>query len=262
MMIDTHCHLYLDDFKEDAGDMLIRAVNAEVSHFFLPAIDSTTHKAMMDMEQQYPERCFSMIGLHPCSVKQNYLYELDHIGELLKQRPFAAIGETGLDFYWDSSFAKEQYIALDAQIELALKYDIPLVLHTRNAMQETINVINNYKGSGLRGIFHCFGGSLEEAKQIIECGFFLGIGGVVTYKKSGLDETLKNIDMDHLVLETDAPYLSPVPFRGKRNESSFLTYIVQKIADIKQVSIAEVVRITTANAKSVFNKSFSQEKAP
>jgi len=174
----------------------------------------------------------------------------------LEQRQFAAIGETGLDFYWDTQFAKEQYKALENQIVMALQFNLPIVLHTRSAMQETIDVIKQYRDTKLNGIFHCFGGTLQEARQIIDLGFYLGIGGVVTYKKSGLEETLKEIDLKHLVLETDAPYLSPVPFRGKRNESSYLTYIVAKIAEIKQVSIEEVARETTTNAVKIFEKSF------
>lgn len=197
-----------------------------------------------------------MIGLHPCSVKENYLYELDHIKLLLEQRQFAAIGETGLDFYWDTQFTKEQYKALENQIVMALQFNLPIVLHTRSAMQETIDVIKQYRDTKLNGIFHCFGGTLQEARQIIDLGFYLGIGGVVTYKKSGLEETLKEIDLKHIVLETDAPYLTPVPFRGKRNESSYLTYIIAKIASIKAVSNEEVARITTENARLIFENSF------
>ncbi|MBK7087653.1 MAG: TatD family hydrolase [Chitinophagaceae bacterium] len=256
MIIDTHCHLYLPEFKEDVDNMLKRAVDAGIKQFFLPAIDGSTHTEMMEMEKKYPGKCFSMIGLHPCSVKENYLYELDHIKLLLEQRQFAAIGETGLDFYWDTQFTKEQYKALENQIVMALQFNLPIVLHTRSAMQETIDVIKQYRDTKLNGIFHCFGGTLQEARQIIDLGFYLGIGGVVTYKKSGLEETLKEIDLKHLVLETDAPYLSPVPFRGKRNESSYLTYIIAKIAEIKQVSIEEVARETTTNAVKIFEKSF------
>lgn len=192
----------------------------------------------------------------PLLSKENYLYELDHIKLLLEQRQFAAIGETGLDFYWDTQFTKEQYKALENQIVMALQFNLPIVLHTRSAMQETIDVIKQYRDTKLNGIFHCFGGTLQEARQIIDLGFYLGIGGVVTYKKSGLEETLKEIDLKHIVLETDAPYLTPVPFRGKRNESSYLTYIIAKIASIKAVSNEEVARITTENARLIFENSF------
>jgi TatD DNase family protein len=197
-----------------------------------------------------------MIGLHPCSVSANYREELDFVKELLEIRPFAAVGEAGLDFYWDTTFSEQQYEALHEQVGLALQYDLPLVLHTRNAMQETIDVIESYKGEGLRGIFHCFGGSVEEANQIIELGFLLGIGGVVTYKKSGLDVVLKDVDLKHIVLETDAPYLSPVPYRGKKNESSYLVEVAKKVAEIKKVSIEEVDAVTTANAEGLFAKNF------
>ena len=192
------------------------------------------------------------MGLHPCSVKENYKEELDKASQMLQQRKFAAIGETGLDFYWDTSFMKEQYESLHIQAGWALKYDLPLILHTRNAMQETIDVIKSYNGKGLRGIFHCFGGTLQNANDIIDQGFFLGIGGVITYKNSGLAEIIKGIDLAHIVLETDAPYLTPLPFRGKRNESSYLKYIVQKIAEVKNISMEEVANQTTLNAEKIF----------
>jgi TatD DNase family protein len=253
-MIDTHCHLYSDDLAPDIESVMERAALAGVTKFYLPAIDKSTAESMFNLESKYADRCFAMIGLHPCSVSAAYEGELDFIKMLLKTRQFAGIGETGLDFYWDTSFKKEQYIALNQQIEWALEYNLPLILHTRNAMQETIDVVKEYTTKGLRGIFHCFGGTKEEAQQIVDCGFLLGIGGVVTYKKSGLSEVLANIELSHVVLETDAPYLSPVPYRGKRNESSYLVEIVKKISEIKQVTIEEVDRITTANAEMLFKK--------
>ncbi|MEO8772330.1 MAG: TatD family hydrolase [Ferruginibacter sp.] len=252
MIIDTHCHLYAKEFEADIDDIIKRAVANGVEKFYLPAIDSETTDAMMQLETKFPKKCFAMIGLHPCSVKENYEEELHKIEGLLDKRNFAAIGETGLDFYWDKSFVKEQYIALEKQAELALKYKLPIVLHTREAMQETIDTIKKYSSAGLTGIFHCFGGTIEEAHQIIEAGFYLGIGGVITYKKSGLSEVLKHIDLKHLVLETDAPYLTPVPFRGKRNESSYLKYVLDKIAEIKEISIEEVAAATTKNAETIF----------
>ena len=253
-MIDTHCHLYAEELLGDLELIMERADKVGVNKFYLPAIDSSTHDAMMKLEENFAGRCFSMIGLHPCSVKENYVNELDVINQLLRQRVFAAIGETGLDFYWDTSFKKEQYLALEQQIALALEYELPLILHTRNAMQETIDIIKNYSSTSLRGIFHCFGGSADEATQIIECGFLLGIGGVVTYKKSGLAEVLKNIDMENIVLETDAPYLPPVPYRGKRNESSYIIEVAKKLAEIKNITLEEVERITTLNAEKIFYK--------
>jgi TatD DNase family protein len=252
-MVDTHCHLYAEEFKADIDEVIKKARNAGVEKFFLPAIDGETHQVMMNMETLFPGECFAMMGLHPCSVKEDYKTQLSQVEHWLSKRKFIAIGETGLDFYWDKTFVKEQYQALEMQIEWALHYDLPIVLHTRDAMQETIDVIKTHSVKGLRGVFHCFGGSINEAKQIIDTGFFLGIGGVVTYKKGGLDTVLNEIDLKHLVLETDAPYLSPVPFRGKRNESSYLALIAEKIADIKNTSLTEVKRITTENAYRLFN---------
>ena len=253
-MIDTHCHLYAEGLLSEIDLVMERAGRVGVNKFYLPAIDSSTHGAMMKLEERFNGKCFSMIGLHPCSVKENYINELEIIIQLLKQRSFAAIGETGLDFYWDTSFKKEQFLALEQQIELALEYELPLILHTRNAMQEAINIIKNYSTTNLRGIFHCFGGTATEADQIIETGFLLGIGGVVTYKKSGLAEVLKNIDLVNIVLETDAPYLPPVPYRGKRNESSYIIEVAKKLAEIKNVSLDEVERMTNLNAEKIFGK--------
>jgi TatD DNase family protein len=252
-MIDTHCHLYSKEFEKDIDAVIARAKNAGVSKFYLPAIDSSTHSDMMLLEEKFRGACFSMIGLHPCSVKSDFKKELDAVEELLAKRKFAAIGEAGLDFYWDTSFKNEQYAALEYQIELALKHHLPLILHTRSATKETIEVVKRHGSTGLKGIFHCFGGTVEEARQIISCNFMLGIGGVVTYKNSGLDGVLPHIDLEHLVLETDAPYLSPVPHRGKRNESAYLTEIVKKIAVIKNTTDEEVREKTTANAERLFN---------
>jgi len=251
-MIDTHCHLYTEELMQDIDAVLCRAAAAGVSRFYLPAIDCSTTEKMLELETRYPGKCFAMAGLHPCSVNADYLTELSHIESLLQQRTFAGIGETGLDFYWDTTYKAEQYLALEKQIELALLYKLPLILHTRNAMQETIDVVKKYRGTGLKGIFHCFGGTREEADQIIDCGFLLGIGGVVTYKKSQLPSVLAGIGMEHIVLETDAPYLAPVPYRGKRNESSYITEVAKKLAAIKNIPLEEVDRITTQNAELVF----------
>lgn len=251
-MIDTHCHLYSTEFGDEINMVIQRAEAAGVTSFYLPAIDSNTHDAMIGLEEEYPGKCFAMMGLHPCSVKDDFEKELEIINGWLGRRKFAAIGETGLDFYWDKTFVPQQYIALEAQIKLALEYDLPLVLHTRNAMQETIDVIKKYAGTGLRGIFHCFGGTLEEARQIIATGFYMGIGGVVTYKNGGLNAVLPHIGVEQIVLETDAPYLSPVPFRGKRNESSYLTYINAAIAAMTGMDREEVAAIATRNAENLF----------
>ena len=251
-IIDTHCHLYSTELIHDIDAVIERAGAASVEKFYLPAIDSETAAAMLSLEERFPGKCFAMMGLHPCSVKQNYKEELKLIEDHLSKRKFAAIGETGLDFYWDKTFVKEQYEALRMQADWALQYDVPIVLHTREAMQETIEVIKEYRQTKLRGIFHCFGGSYENAMDIIDCGFLLGIGGVLTYKKSGLDEVLAKIDLKYMVLETDAPYLTPVPFRGKKNESSYLKYIVERLAEVKGTSVEEVATITSANAENVF----------
>jgi TatD DNase family protein len=253
-LIDSHTHLYVEEFKEDIEQVLQRAFNEGVNEFYLPAIDSSENESLLALEKKYPGKIFAMAGLHPCSVKENFREELDKIEQQLSLREFAAIGETGLDFYWDTSFKNEQYESLKIHADWAVKYNRPLVLHTRNAMQEAIDFVREYNNTNLYGIFHCFGGSLQNAKDITDLGFLLGIGGVLTYKNSGLAEVIKDIDLKHLVLETDAPYLSPVPFRGKRNESSYLKYIVQKLAEVKNISVEEVADETTKNSKRVFSK--------
>jgi TatD DNase family protein len=251
--IDSHTHIYLSDFAQDIDSVMLRADNEGIKKIFFPAIDSSHHDEMFLLEQKFPNTCFLMMGLHPCSVKENYLDELKIVEELLKKRKFAAIGEIGLDFYWDTNFAKQQYAAFEQQMQWALDYSLPINIHTRNATQETIECVKPFSQKGLKGIFHCFGGTVETAKQIIDLGFLLGIGGVVTYKKSGLDEVLKHISLEHIVLETDAPYLTPVPFRGKRNESSYIKIIAQHIANIKKERVEEVARVTTNNAEKIYN---------
>lgn len=252
ILIDTHCHLYSEEFKDDIEGVLQRAGEEGVEHFFLPAIDSEAIPAMMQLETKFPGKCIAMMGLHPCYVKENHKEELAIVKQWLDKRKFVAVGEIGLDFYWDTSFTTQQYEAFRIQIEWALEYQLPIVIHTRNAMQETIDVVKEYKGAGIRGIFHCFGGTYEEALEIIDAGFYLGIGGIVTYKNSTLPVVLEKIDLQHIVLETDAPYLTPVPFRGKRNESSYLKYVLAKLAAIKNLPLEEVARITTSNAEKIF----------
>lgn len=252
ILTDTHCHLYDEELLPEIDAVVKRAIASGVQKFYLPGIDSSSINAMLLLEEKFPKQCIAMMGLHPCYVKDNYQNELQIVCDWLAKRKFAAIGEIGLDFYWDTSFAKQQQEAFRTQIEWSIQYDLPIVIHTRNAMQETINIVKEYTPQGVRGIFHCFGGSYESAKEIIKAGFYLGIGGVLTYKKAGLTEVLQQIDLAHLVLETDAPYLTPVPFRGKRNESSYLTFIAAKLAAAKNVSIEEVAAITTANAQKIF----------
>lgn len=252
--IDTHTHLYLEEFKNDFEQVLQRARKENVEKFYLPCIDSETINEMLLLEEKYPEEFFLMMGLHPCSVKENYENELKIVEEYLTKRNFAAIGEIGLDFYWDTTFKNQQYDAFIKQIELALHYNLPIVVHTRNAMRETIEVVKPYAAKGLTGVFHCFGDNYETAKEITGFSFYLGIGGVLTYKNAGVAEAIKNIPLECIVLETDAPYLSPVPYRGKRNESSYLKFIAEKLAQVKGVSVEEVAEITSANAEKIFRQ--------
>lgn len=251
-LIDTHCHIYLEDFRSDMDEIIYRAEAENVQQFYLPGIDSRYIDDILLLEKKFPGKCIPMIGLHPCSVKENYKQELEIIQQWLTKRKFAAIGEAGLDFYWDKTFVTQQYEAFRIQLEWAILYGMPMVIHTRNAMKETIAVVNEYVSRQPKGIFHCFSGSYEDAVAIIDAGFYLGIGGVITYKNAGLAEVVEKIDVTNLVLETDAPYLSPVPFRGKRNESSYIKYIAEKLAQIKKMTVEQVAAITTANAQKIF----------
>lgn len=251
-LIDTHTHLYLPEFKKDIEEVLARAKAAGVTKFYLPNIDSSSITDLLELEKKHPDSCRAMMGLHPCSVKENYKDELSLVEEWLAKRSFAALGEIGLDYYWDQSFIPHQKEAFALQIDWALHYNIPIVIHSRNSMQDCIDIVKKKQNGKLKGIFHCFGGTLYEAKQIIDLNFLMGIGGVVTYKKAGLAELLKDIPIAYLVLETDAPYLTPVPFRGKRNEPCYLSYVVEKIAVAKSMSIEEVVVGTTENALKLF----------
>lgn len=251
-LIDTHCHLYSEEFDADRDAMIQRALDKGVSRFYLPGIDSDAIPGMLELEARYPGVCIAMMGLHPCYVKANYREELAIVEEWLAKRPFIAIGEIGLDFYWDKTFAAEQLEAFNLQMQWALNRNLPIVIHTRKAMSETLAAVKPFAAKGLRGIFHCFSGSAQDAAQIVKMGFYLGIGGVVTYKNAGLPDALAGIDPEYLVLETDAPYLSPVPYRGKRNESSYLELILNRLAEVKNLSPAEMAAITTANAQKIF----------
>ncbi|BAV10303.1 TatD DNase family protein [Filimonas lacunae] len=251
-LIDTHTHLYSDDFSGDRKEMIQRALDAGISRLYMPGIDSTCIDDMLLLEQQYPGVCIPMMGLHPCYVKENYKEELQIVKDWLDKRPFTAIGEIGMDFYWDTTFADQQLEAFNLQMQWALDKNLPIIIHTRNAMQPTIDAVKPFAAKGLTGIFHCFSGSYESAVQIINMGFYLGIGGVITYKNAGLPAVLEKIDLAHMVLETDAPYLTPVPFRGKRNESAYMVHVAEKLADTKQVSIETVAKITSENALKIF----------
>jgi len=252
IITDTHAHLYSEAFDEDRDLMIKRALEAKITRFFIPAIDSTYTKAMMTLEQAYPDHVFLMTGLHPTHVKSDYLEELKHVEKQLAQRSFYAIGEIGIDLYWDKSTLDIQKKAFAYQIQLAKKYKLPIVIHCRDAFNEVFDVLEAEKGPNLFGIFHCFTGTFEEAQKAISYNMKLGIGGVVTFKHGKIDQYLNRIDLKHIVLETDAPYLAPTPFRGKRNESSYIIKVLEKLCDIYDVSKVELAAITTQNSKEVF----------
>lgn len=252
MMIDTHSHLYAADFEEDRKEVLERAKQIGVDKVFLPAIDSSTHDKMMKLVKDAEGFCLPMMGLHPCSVEDNHREELNQVAEWLAKEKFYAIGEVGLDFYHSTEFKSAQQEAFDIQIELALDHQLPLVIHSRSSMDECIKAIEHKQNGNLKGIFHCYGGDERQARKIIDLGFLLGIGGVVTYKNAGLANLVEKLPLSSMVIETDAPYLTPVPFRGKRNESSYIRYVAEKIASIKNISIEEIEHITTINAKKIF----------
>ncbi len=252
IITDTHTHLYSKDFDEDRSEMIQRAIDAGVSRFFIPAIDSTFTQAMYDLEKAYPSTIFLMMGLHPTHVKDNYLEELQHVEEELSKRNFYAVGEIGIDLFWDKTHLQEQRKAFQRQIQLAKQYKLPIVIHCRDAFDEVFEVLEEEKSADLFGIFHCFSGTYEQALQAISYGMKLGIGGVVTFKNGKIDQFLHQIDLKHIVLETDSPYLAPVPFRGKRNESSYLVNVAAKLATIYNLSLEEIARITTENSKAIF----------
>ena len=252
ILTDTHTHLYSEEFDLDRSEMMQRAFSKGVSRFFVPAIDSTCTKAMYELEENYPENVFLMMGLHPCYVKENYVDELNHIEAELAKRKFIAIGEIGIDLYWDKSTLEIQKIAFKHQIKLAKKYKLPIVIHCRESFEEIFEVLESEKSEDLFGIFHCFTGNFEQAQQAISLNMKLGIGGVVTFKNGKIDQFLRQIDLKHIVLETDSPYLAPVPFRGKRNESSYVHLVAEKLATIYGVSQEEIAKITTENSKAIF----------
>ena len=252
IITDTHTHLYSEEFDQDRNEMMQRAIAAGVSRFFIPAIDSTCTQSMYDLEKAYPDNIFLMMGLHPTYVKANYEDELQHVADELSKRKFFAIGEIGIDLYWDKNHLKEQQTAFRCQIRLAKEYQLPIVIHCRDAFDEIFEILEEEKSADLFGIFHCFTGTYEQALQALSYNMKLGIGGVVTFKNGKIDQFLNEIDLKHIVLETDSPYLAPIPFRGKRNESSYILNVVRKLAEIYQVSEEEIVRITTENSKAVF----------
>jgi len=252
ILTDTHTHLYYEIDPEKLSDLMQRSLDNKVSRLFLPNVDSESIPLVFGLSEQYPDHCFPMLGLHPCDVKENFKEELDSISSEIAQRKIYAIGEIGIDLHWDKTTLSIQQEAFRTQIEWAKKLELPIVIHCREAFDEIFEIMNELKDEKLRGIFHCFSGTLEQAHKVIGLGFYLGIGGVLTYKNSGLDKVVQEISLEHLVLETDSPYLTPVPFRGKPNESSYLVYVAQKLADLKLVSLEEVAEITTRNSRLVF----------
>ncbi len=251
MYIDTHTHLYDEQLAADENQIQ-RAIDAGVTRMYMPNCDSGTIDGMLSLADKWPTNCFAMMGLHPTYIKENYTAELAIVERWLKQRKFAAVGEIGLDYYWDVTFKEQQIIAFEQQIDWALQYNLPIVIHSRSSTQDCIDIVRSKQNGNLKGVFHCFSGTAEEAKQITELGFYLGIGGALTYKKSTLPDVLKQVSITHIVLETDAPYLAPTPHRGKRNESSYIPLIAVKVAEVMELPYLDVARITTANAEELF----------
>lgn len=251
-LIDTHTHLYLDAFDSDRDQVVKSAIEKGVEQMFLPNINSKSIEGMLSLEAKFPKNVFAMMGLHPTDVKEDFEDELKIVADWLAKRKFIAVGEIGIDLYWDKTFKNEQIIAFKFQIELAKKYDLPIVIHSRDSMTEILSVLNSMNLENVNGVFHCFNGNLNEANQVVEMGFLLGIGGVVTFKNAGLDKIVSAISLNHVLLETDAPFLTPVPYRGKRNESAHTYYIAKKIAEIKHTKIEKVAELTTKNAEQLF----------
>jgi TatD DNase family protein len=249
---DTHTHLYSKEFENESTQLIEKAIKNGVCRLFIPNIDLQSIQPMLDLVWQFPENCFPMMGLHPCSVAENVDEQLFQIHKWFKKRKFYAVGEIGLDFYWSTEFKDQQIMAFKKQCLWAIQQDLPINIHARNATPDVIAILQEMQHPKLRGIFHCFSGSASEAKQVVEMGFYLGIGGVLTFKNSGLSEAIADINLQNIVLETDAPYLAPVPFRGKRNESFYVIEVAKKLAELKQVSLKNVADITTENSKIIF----------
>lgn len=253
MFIDTHTHIYLANFKADIATVMERAAEAGVRECYLPGIDRSVMDDLLALEAAYPGTCHAMAGLHPCSVKDDFEEELSFVREWLDRRPFAAVGEIGLDFHWDLTYREQQYEAFHRQVEYAGEKGLPVVLHTRKATDECIEVIRAHQDGRLKGVFHCFSGTVEQAEAVIGLGFLLGIGGVLTYKNGGLEPVIRAFGLGHVVLETDAPYLTPVPYRGKRNEPAYIGHVAGALSRITGLSIDEVADVTTRNARALFS---------
>ncbi len=252
-IIDTHSHLYAEQFDEDRDEVIKRAFDIGIEKIMLPNIDSSSIEGMFEIEKQYQGKLYAMMGLHPCSVNDNVNDELKLVREWLDRRAFIGVGEIGLDYYWDTTYKSQQQAAFRQQCEWALEFGYPIVIHSRDSTEDVISIIKEYKGDGLRGIFHCFGGSAEEAKEITSLDFYLGIGGVYTFKKAKLNESLIEIPLSKIVFETDSPYLSPTPYRGKRNESSYIQYIIDKFAKDRSLDAEYIITESTKNVKRMFD---------
>ena len=252
LLTDTHTHLYYETNDAKRVELMQRCADNSIDRLFLPNVDAASVALVYSLVHSFPDKCFPMLGLHPCSVKANWEAELAAIKQNFTQQKIYAIGEIGIDLYWDKTLLKEQVDAFHAQIAWAKELKLPIVIHCRDAFNEVFEVLEQERGEDLRGILHCFTGNLEQAHHAIDLGFYLGIGGVVTYKNAGLDKIVEQIDLNRIVLETDSPYLSPVPFRGKPNESSYLLYIARKVAELKQTDVETVAKITTENSRLIF----------
>lgn len=252
MLIDTHAHIYSEDFIHDVDEVVQHAYDNDVKKIVLPNIDSGSVKRLLDLSDAYPHLCYPLMGLHPTSVSSDYSEELQAVEYWLEKRNFYGIGEIGIDLYWDRSHLKEQQDAFRHQLKLAKSSQLPVVIHLRESFQEVYDIVNEEQDGNLRGIFHCFSGDESEAQKIIDLGFLLGIGGVITFKNSNLGDTIKQVGLENMVLETDSPYLSPVPKRGRRNESAYLVYVAQKVAEIYNLPVEKVVEKTTGNARELF----------
>ncbi len=256
-MIDSHAHIYLDNFNQDIDAVISRAIDAGVEKILLPNIDADSIDPMLALEAKYPGICYPMMGLHPCSVKQDFEQQLEIIESWFKKRSFLAVGEIGTDLYWDKTFWDQQKESFHFQCNLALKYDIPIVIHCRDSIDETIELVSHYENKGLNGVFHCFTGSIEQGRIITEMGYYLGLGGVSTFKNSGLDKVIPHLDTTKILLETDSPYLTPAPYRGKRNEPAYVQLVAQKVAELLSMSQEELNKLTTKNTNDLFFNSQS-----
>jgi len=252
ILFDTHTHIYSEEFNEDRDEAIKRSFEEGVTQLLLPNIDLDSIEPMHQLCNSYPDNCFPMMGLHPTSVKENYKEVLQTIRKELDNRKYIAIGEIGIDLYWDKTFAEEQRLALLEQFQWAIEFDLPVVIHSRDSHNEIMKVIKEFNNPYLRGVFHCFTGTTEQAQEIIDINFMMGLGGVLTFKNSGLANEIVDIDMKHFILETDSPYLTPTPYRGKRNESSYIKLIAEKLAEVKGISLEQVAQITTENTRSLF----------